>query len=211
MNVPYGTNGTLMCTIHQSTFSPASKQCYYCRKENPCPLAEQPGAEPVSQPPEKPKRPASVPGSPPPAAAAARTVWEQYENRHDEYPVRERNDAIQFGRWWVLRMTARHSESEIPGTGKVWRDMAADYMGTHYKEKSPYADGERMKRVIPDDAHDKHTSSGHGLGRGVEHFFDLGGKLANCTLPDPYEERARQVRIENEKKERKRRLEEERK
>lgn len=45
-------------------------------------------------------------------------IWEESENRHDDYPWRERNDAVQFDRWWVLRMTARHAESEIPGTGK---------------------------------------------------------------------------------------------
>jgi hypothetical protein len=210
MNVPYGTNGTLMCTIHQTTFSPTDKQCYYCRKENPRTLAEQLGAEPVSQPPKKPKRSASAPDSPPPAPTAACTVWEQYENRHDEYPMRERNDAVQFDKWWVLRMTARHAESEIRGAGKVWWDTAADYMRRNYKEKSSYAPGEREKRVVLDCAHDLHTTSGKSMGRGYAHFFDEAAKLANCTLPDPYEKRARQVRIEREKQERERRFEEDR-
>ncbi len=134
------------------------------------------------------------------------TVWEEYENRHDDYPWRERNDAVQFDRWWVSRMTARHTESEIPGDGKVWWDLAAEYMRKHYKEKSPYAPGEREKRVMPDCAHDKHTNSGQALGRGVEYFFEVSGKLVNCTLPDPYEKLARQVCIENEKQERKQRL-----
>jgi hypothetical protein len=140
--------------------------------------------------------------------AAARTVWEEYEDKHDDYPFRERNDAVQFDRWWVERMTARHAESELPGAGNPWWDIAAGYMRKHYKEQAPYAEGEREKRVIPDCAHDKHTGSGERMGRGVEHFFDEGGKLVNCTLPDPYEKLARQVCIENEKRESKRRFEE---
>ena len=136
------------------------------------------------------------------------TIWEEYENRHDDYPWRERNDAVQFDRWWVLRMTARHAQSQLPGDGKVWWDTAASYMRNNYKEKSPYAPGEREKRVMPDWAHDKHTTSGLGMGRGAKYFFEVGGQLVNCTLPDPYADRARQVCIEKEKQERRRRLEE---
>ncbi len=156
--------------------------------------------------PKPPKRP--VPDLPSPAPTAARTVWEEYENKHDDYPFRERNDAVRFDRWWVERMTARHAESELPGAGKFWWNIAAGYMREHYKEQAPYAEGEREKRVIPDCAHDKHTGSGEGMGRGVEHFFDEGCKLVNCTLPDLYEKLARQVCIENDKRERKRRFEE---
>jgi hypothetical protein len=135
-------------------------------------------------------------------------IWEEYENRHDEFPWRERNDAVQFDHWWVMRMTARVQDSEILGTGKIWWDSAVEYMRKNYKENSPYAPGEREKRIMPDRAHDKHTTSGQALGRGVEYFFEVSGQLVNCTLPDPYVERARQMCIEKEKQELKRRLEE---
>jgi hypothetical protein len=37
----------------------------------------------------------------------------------------------------------------------------------------------QLKRSIPDFAPDKHTAAGKRLGRGAEHFFDEGIKLAN--------------------------------
>src|SRR5208337_236390 len=48
---------------------------------------------------------------------------------------------------------------------------------------------------MPDFALDKHTHRGRTLGCGVDHFFDVGGSLANeqPTLPDPYKERAREA------------------
>jgi hypothetical protein len=46
MNVPYGTNGTLMCTIHQSTFSPEDSNATTAAKKIRT-FAEQLGAEPV--------------------------------------------------------------------------------------------------------------------------------------------------------------------
>ena len=34
------------------------------------------------------------------------TIWEQYEDRHDDYPWRDRNDAVLFDRWWTYRIAA---------------------------------------------------------------------------------------------------------
>jgi hypothetical protein len=34
------------------------------------------------------------------------TIWEQYEDRHDDYPWRERNDALLFDKWWTYRIAA---------------------------------------------------------------------------------------------------------
>jgi replication-associated recombination protein RarA len=50
-----------------------------------------------------------------------------------------------------------------------------------------------LKRDIPDCALDKHTARGKRLGRGAEHFFAEGIKLANETGEDPYRELARQT------------------
>jgi replication-associated recombination protein RarA len=46
---------------------------------------------------------------------------------------------------------------------------------------------------MPDFALDKHTHRGRKMGRGIDNFFDVGGVLANETLPDPYKERAREA------------------
>jgi replication-associated recombination protein RarA len=51
----------------------------------------------------------------------------------------------------------------------------------------------QLKRSIPDFALDKHTAAGKRLGRGAEHFFDEGIKLANEAGDDPYRELARQT------------------
>ncbi len=50
------------------------------------------------------------------------------------------------------------------------------------------------RREIPDWAHDKHTRRGKQLGRGVDHFFDVGARLENVeiAIEDPYEDLARQ-------------------
>jgi replication-associated recombination protein RarA len=50
----------------------------------------------------------------------------------------------------------------------------------------------KLKREIPDYALDKHTAAGRRLGRGAEHFFAEGIKLANESGDDPYRELARQ-------------------
>jgi replication-associated recombination protein RarA len=56
-------------------------------------------------------------------------------------------------------------------------------------------EGERPVREIPHGyVRDMHTRGGRQRGRGVDHFFDVAAKLVNCTLPDPYEERAREAR-----------------
>ena len=50
-----------------------------------------------------------------------------------------------------------------------------------------------LKRDIPDYALDKHTARGKRLGRGAEHFFAEGIKLANESGDDPYRELAEQT------------------
>jgi replication-associated recombination protein RarA len=52
-------------------------------------------------------------------------------------------------------------------------------------------DRQAMRLEIPDHALDKHTVRGRRLGRGFEHFFEEGAKLANVGLDDPYEIEAR--------------------
>jgi replication-associated recombination protein RarA len=51
------------------------------------------------------------------------------------------------------------------------------------------------KHPVPDYALDKHTQQGRAKGRGDRHFFDVGAKLENCELTDPYESRARELLI----------------
>jgi replication-associated recombination protein RarA len=55
-------------------------------------------------------------------------------------------------------------------------------------------------RQVPDVALDRHTKRGRAMGRGFDHFFEQGSKLANVEtgelehaphLPDPYRDRAR--------------------
>ncbi len=50
-----------------------------------------------------------------------------------------------------------------------------------------------LKRDIPDCALDKHTARGKRLGRGAEHFFAEGTKLANEAGDDPYRDLARET------------------
>ena len=59
-------------------------------------------------------------------------------------------------------------------------------------------EGERPHPDIPDYAYDKHTNKGRSLGRGVDHFFDVGAKLNNCKLKDPYEKEGRASRKAHE-------------
>ena len=51
-----------------------------------------------------------------------------------------------------------------------------------------YNDEERLE--IPDYALDKHTYRGKKMGRGLEHFFAEGAKLAKQAYEDPYEKEA---------------------
>ena len=53
-------------------------------------------------------------------------------------------------------------------------------------------------RVVPDYALDKHTQTGKAKGRKVNHFFDVGAKLENCTLPDAYEKTARAIMVKRD-------------
>ena len=53
-------------------------------------------------------------------------------------------------------------------------------------------EGERPSPPMPDYAIDKHTAQGVKKGRGLDHFFDVGAKLANVSnVPDPYAVEAR--------------------
>jgi len=45
----------------------------------------------------------------------------------------------------------------------------------------------------PDYALDMHTMRGRKMGRGYEHFFNEGAKLANQALEDPYEKSAKEI------------------
>jgi hypothetical protein len=58
-----------------------------------------------------------------------------------------------------------------------------------------YCEGERPDREIPDFAKDCHTDAGKKLGRGYEHFFDVGARLANETGDDIYRDRAKKIRM----------------
>jgi hypothetical protein len=54
---------------------------------------------------------------------------------------------------------------------------------------------------IPDFCLDKHSAKGKSMKRGMQHFHDVKAQLVNCTLDDPYKERARTVDIAIEKEE----------
>ena len=53
---------------------------------------------------------------------------------------------------------------------------------------------------MPDYAIDKHTYRGRKMGRGWDHFFDEGAKLANQALEDPFEKRAYEGLMKKQKK-----------
>ena len=57
-----------------------------------------------------------------------------------------------------------------------------------------FFEGPREKKQIPDWALDVHTNRGRIMGRGQQHFFDVGANLDNITLPDPYAIRAKEIR-----------------
>ena len=59
--------------------------------------------------------------------------------------------------------------------------------------------GELAERAVPDEAIDKHTSRGRLLGRGYQHFFEVGAKLVNCEIPDPYEARAKEMLMKKDR------------
>jgi hypothetical protein len=56
-------------------------------------------------------------------------------------------------------------------------------------------------KKIPGFAMDMHTPAGKRYGLGMKDFYEEGAKLVNCTLPDPYESRARAGDLELEKQE----------
>jgi hypothetical protein len=56
-------------------------------------------------------------------------------------------------------------------------------------------DGLLAARDVPDYALDKHTTRGRAKGRGLKHFFEVGTKLENCGLEDPYEARAKAAKV----------------
>lgn len=53
-------------------------------------------------------------------------------------------------------------------------------------------------RPVPDEAFDLHGRVGRDLGRGVQHFFDEGAKLANEYIADPYRDQALEVALAKE-------------
>lgn len=59
-------------------------------------------------------------------------------------------------------------------------------------------EGGLEERNVPDYALDRHTQQGRAKGRGYKHFFEIGAVLADCALPDPYEARAKDLRIRKE-------------
>jgi len=61
-----------------------------------------------------------------------------------------------------------------------------------------FFEGKREHREIPDWALDIHTSSGRFLGRGYEHFFDIGASLAGEGT-DEYRDRAKEIRCAKKK------------
>ena len=61
-----------------------------------------------------------------------------------------------------------------------------------------YNSEERLE--IPDYALDMHTFRGRKMGRGLEHFFTEGAKLANQALEDPYEKKAFETLMKKKKK-----------
>jgi replication-associated recombination protein RarA len=58
---------------------------------------------------------------------------------------------------------------------------------------------DERKLEIPDYALDMHTYRGRRMGRGIEHFFAEGAKLANQAMEDPYEHRAFEILKKKEK------------
>jgi hypothetical protein len=52
---------------------------------------------------------------------------------------------------------------------------------------------------IPDFALDMHTGKGLKMGCGVEHFYNVGCQLENEAFPNPYKEKAKELRIKYEK------------
>jgi replication-associated recombination protein RarA len=56
------------------------------------------------------------------------------------------------------------------------------------------------KLEIPDYALDMHTYRGRKMGRGLEHFFAEGAKLANQAFEDPYEKKAFETLMKKKKK-----------
>lgn len=87
----------------------------------------------------------------------------------------------------VLRISRAKKSREV--------DHANGWYSTAYPERLE----------IPDYAYDMHTGKGKAMGRGLDHFMDVGAHLENSIHddnPDPYEERFRQARgpVKPEKK-----------
>ncbi len=50
--------------------------------------------------------------------------------------------------------------------------------------------------LVPDFALDMHTARGKAMGKGAEDFFAEGNKLANEAFPNPYTEKAKQLKTQ---------------
>jgi len=100
-------------------------------------------------------------------------TWMETKKKKDE-----RNPERMFLVHAVL-LLVRAKKSRICDHAKMWA----------YSDHIDY-------REIPDFALDKHTHQGKRMGRGFEHFFDVGQQLVNTPddLPDEYYERARALR-----------------
>jgi replication-associated recombination protein RarA len=111
------------------------------------------------------------------------TIYALYQNWHDQRKKRDEKHAperLYLIHAILLLVRARKSR------------MVDHALITYY--------GNHMRREIPDFAKDKHTASGRRLGRGVEHFFKEGIKLANRSrLEDPYEESAKETMLKAER------------
>ena len=62
-----------------------------------------------------------------------------------------------------------------------------------------FFEGIRPYRDIPDYALDVHTEAGRQMGRGYSHFFAEGAQLKGSRAPDPYEDRAKEIRISGDR------------
>jgi hypothetical protein len=62
--------------------------------------------------------------------------------------------------------------------------------------KSIYLDNAEL--IFDDYVYDKHTSLGKSLGHGFKHFYEVGAKLVQCHMDDPYEQIAKYNNTKNE-------------
>jgi replication-associated recombination protein RarA len=108
----------------------------------------------------------------PATIAALYSTYVELKKKKDEAHAPQR---LQFVHAVILLATAR-------------KNRIVDHALIHH-----FGNHATLKRDIPDCALDKHTARGKRMGRGAEHFFAEGIKLANETGDDPYRELARKT------------------